>query len=146
MARVQGKSWEFLPAYGDDPDVGCSHTVSSSEATASSAAVAAMSRFCGSIRSAQSAPTTCLTSSLLRCLRTTRRFTSSVIRSPPGVTAVGSSRRTSSAKDSGLPLCGVADARMRASVFGESTRASRLFCVAELVTLWDSSITTASHR
>ena len=73
------------------------------------------------------------------------RATSSSIRVPSGLTALGSSIRISSAKDSGLPLCGVAEARMSASVREESSRASRLFWEAELVTLWDSSMTTASQ-
>ena len=38
--------------------------------------------------------------------------------------AAGSSRRTSSAKLSALPLCGVAEARISASVRGARTRAS----------------------
>ena len=64
---------------------------------------------------------------------------------PSGRTAVGSSSRISSAKDSGLPLCGVADARISASVVGASTLARPLFSVPELVTLWDSSMTIASQ-
>src|SRR5699024_8386624 len=63
-----------------------------------------------------------------------------------GDTAVGSSRLISWAKESLEPLCGVAEARTSASVFGASTWASWLFCVDWLVTLWDSSITTASQR
>jgi hypothetical protein len=59
---------------------------------------------------------------------------------------VGSSRLISWAKESFEPLCGVAEARISASVFGASTWASWLFCVDWLVTLWDSSITTASQR
>ena len=59
--------------------------------------------------------------------------------------AVGSSSSISSANDSVLPLCGVAEARISASVFGASSRASSLFSVAEFVRLCDSSMTTASH-
>ena len=44
-----------------------------------------------------------------------------------------------------MPLCGVAEARISASVFGARTLASWLFSVPELVTLWDSSMTTASQ-
>src|SRR5699024_12209677 len=66
--------------------------------------------------------------------------------SPDGLTALGSSMRTSSAKDSLRPLCGVAEARMSASVLRASRSASRWFIVAVLVTLWDSSMTTASQR
>ena len=107
---------------------------------------AGTSRFCGGFRSAQSAPTTLATSGLWRWRRMMSRLTSFSITSPSGRTAVGSSKRTSSAKDSGLPLCGVAEARISASVLTARILASRLFSVAELVTLWDSSMTTASHR
>ncbi|KKY61153.1 hypothetical protein Tanf_08880, partial [Tannerella forsythia] len=47
--------------------------------------------------------------------------------SPWGLTPVGSSSLMSSAKDFRLPLCGVAEARMRASVLGARVRARRLF-------------------
>ena len=145
MASVQGNSWDADPEYGDCPDSGCSHTASSSRATSFSAADAGTSQFCGSLRSAQAAPTTRDTSWLFRCRRMTRRRISSSMIVPSGRTAVGSSSRISSAKDSSRPLCGVADARISASVRGARVRASVLLAVAELVTLWDSSMTTASQ-
>ena len=64
----------------------------------------------------------------------------------PGSTAVGSSSRISSANDSALPLCGVAEARISASVLrGEQPR-QPVVLGAELVRLCDSSMTTASQR
>ena len=52
----------------------------------------------------------------------------------------------SSANDSGLPLCGVAEVRIRASAFGARTWASWLLSVPLLTSLWDSSIQTTSQR
>ena len=69
----------------------------------------------GSCRCAQSAPTTDSTSGLCRCRRITSRWISSSTSSPPGGIAEGSSSRISSANESALPLCGVAEARMSAS-------------------------------
>ena len=60
--------------------------------------------------------------------------------------AVGSSKLMSWANDSGLPLCGVALARISASVCAARTLASWKFCEPGLTTLWHSSMTTASQR
>ena len=86
------------------------------------------------------------TSGLCRWRRMTSRRTSSSMRSPSGrdgarLEHAGSARRRIPA----LPLCGVArgeDQRVACGV--PSSRASRLFWVA-LVTLCDSSMTTASQ-
>ncbi|CAO0838022.1 hypothetical protein SMICM17S_00345 [Streptomyces microflavus] len=59
--------------------------------------------------------------------------------------AVLSSMRISSAKDSVAPLCGVAEARIRASVCSARARARSLFLVPRLTRLCDSSMTTASQ-
>ena len=102
---------------------------------------------CGSCRSAQSAPTSLATSGLCRWRRMIRRSTSSSIeRRRPGVTAVGSSSRISSAKDSCLPLCGVARGQdQRVGVRRRAGGPAGCSACATLVTLCDSSMTTASH-
>ena len=58
----------------------------------------------------------------------------------------GPDSEISSAKDSGLPLWGVAEVRTSASALGASTWASWLFSVPRLTSLWDSSIHTTSQR
>ncbi len=112
-----------------------------------SAGEAGTRRLFGSCRSAQSAPTTAGDLGAVPVAADDQPLHGLVAgSSPSGGTAAGSSSRISSAKDSLRPLCGVAEARISASVCRASSRASWLFCVAVLVTLCDSSITTASHR
>ena len=87
------------------------------------------------------------TSGLYRWRRTTSRRTSFSTSSPSGADGGGLEEADQLGERLvALPLCGVALARISASVLGASTRARRLFWVCELVTLCDSSMTTASQR
>ena len=116
MASVQGKSARCRRSTAIRAARGCSQVCSSSSAISFSIALAGTSMLFGSMRSAQSPPTTLGDLRAVPVAADDQARTSSSISSPSGRTALGSSIRISSANDSALPLCGVALARMSASV------------------------------
>ena len=145
FASVHGKRPLLSPEYGLVPDVGCSQT------SASSCGDGILFRRCVDEQVLQLLALGPVVADLAGHLGgvAVAADDEPVERRAIDVAVRADRRRLEQADELGERLLaavvGVADARISASVFGASTRASALFWVPVPVRLCDSSMTTASH-